>query len=475
MKKIFLKSMAVISLICMMLSVITITAQASNLNEKNEIYERIADEFAINNEVFIRSANNTSHSILEIYNKIYETVYDEQNDNFCESYGGAYVNDDNKLIVQYVGQCEDLIRIINKDIEGTEDSVIFKRVDNSYNTLYAEKKKLDDITQKLSRRNKLWKGCDINDFGNSIMQYYIDEKNNKLHITLKSSSQTQGITIEDDSIDLTILGIENESLIDYEYITGELELYSGDEYVYAGQAIYSIVTSGGSITNISRISIGLRGQYIGTDSTPHFGFLTAAHGFYNNYVFIRHGTTLYKIGEVKWGYINDNLGIDAAFVALDSGYDMTNTVYFSSYYPYPGETGPFACDNVTSPSSTGDEIYFRNYYTYMPSGYAIYSNGSTTGKTTGTIVSFDTTINIDGDYYYHFCSVTNPFNHGDSGGIMYSNAKNGGTYDSYITVGMVEGGDVTDNIAFISTYYRLRKALNENISIMGNITFLTLY
>ena len=128
MKKIFLKSMAVISLICMMLSVITITAQASNLNEKNEIYERIADEFAINNEVFIRSANNTSHSILEIYNKIYETVYDEQNDNFCESYGGAYVNDDNKLIVQYVGQCEDLIRIINKDIEGTEDSVIFKRV-----------------------------------------------------------------------------------------------------------------------------------------------------------------------------------------------------------------------------------------------------------------------------------------------------------------------------------------------------------
>ena len=58
---------------------------------------------------------------------------------------------------------------------------------------------------------------------------------------------------------------------------------------------------------------------------------------------------------------------------------------------------------------------------------------------------------------------------------MYSNATSGGTYDSYITVGMVEGGSAEHNVAFISTYHRLRTVLNNNPTTVGDITFLTLY
>lgn len=474
MKKNICRTISIVMLICIACSCLSISAYAMDYDSDTNEYEQIADDIAsqyIANPSTDIVPEHTSNSILEIYNQIYEVVYDSETDTFNAAYGGAYVEDD-MLIVLYVGNSNDLIEVLDEVLTGKEDVVTFESVTNSYNALYNAKKQMDALMA--ASKSDTWSGETTNNVINTISQYYIDEQNNKLHITVKPTAETLTMMVAADTSVVSLLGEANQEIIEYEYNDLDFELYSDTETVYPGQAFYNIATnSAGQIIRMSRSSIGLRGQYIGSDGVPHFGFLTVDHGFpYNDYAFVLHGTTLYLLGEAKWGVRNNHLGVDAAFVALEDGYDMTNTVYFSSYYP---ASGTAACESVSAPSSGGDSIYFRNYYTYMPSGYAIYSNGSTTGRTSGTIVAYDTTINIDGSVFYHYCTVTNPFTHGDSGGVMYSNATSGGTYDSYITVGMVEGGSEADNIAFISTYHRLRTALNENSSSMGDITFLTLY
>ncbi len=474
MKKNICRSISIVMLICMMCSCLPISAYAmdydSGANQFEQIADNIASQYVADSSTDVEP-EYTSDSILEIYNQIYEVVYDSKTDTFNAAYGGAYVEDD-MLVVLYVGSDNELIDILSEVLSEKEDIVTFESVTNSYNSLYSAKKQMDVLMASSS--NNTWGGESANNTINTVVQYYIDEQNNKLHITIKPNAEIQHMAVASDTADVSLLGEVNQELIEYEYNNGDFELYTDTETVYPGQAFYNIATnSSGQITHIYRSSIGLRGQYIGSDGVPYFGFLTVDHGFvYNDYAFVLHGTTLYLLGEAKWGVTNGSLGVDAAFVALEDGYEMTNTVYFSSYYP---SSGTAACDSVSGPSSGGDSIYFRNYYTYMPSGYAVYTNGSTTGRTSGTIVSYDTAVNIEGVMCYHYCTVTNPTAPGDSGGTVYSNATSGGTYDSHITVGMVEAGNETAGIYVISLYHRLRTALNENSSSMGDITFLTLY
>lgn len=459
--------------ICMIVACFSVSAFAATPDSETitDPFEQIVEskntEYSQNHSSgLIESETDTA--ILDVYNMIYNLVYDEEKDTFAYAYGGAYVNDDNELVVTYVGDLKDMLEIIGDSIIAYNDYVVFDSVENSYASLYEAKKQLDEMMFI-----EFDKEQNDNEFLRSIIQYYIDEQANTLKITMKQSEQSTNLrNITNDKRNESIFDASITDLVTYEYSNAELELYT-DESVYAGQAIYTFdLNEEGQITTL-RSSIGLRGQYIGSDGNPYFGFLTTAHSFpYSSLVCIAHNSTLYRIGELKWGVLDTTRGVDAAFVALDDGYEMTNTVYFSVYCP---TTGDPAHVRYSSPSSSGNEIYFRNYYTHMPSGYAIYSNGSTTGRTSGTVVAFDTTINIDGEIFYNFCSVTNPFTKGDSGGIMYSNATSGGTYDSYITVGMVEGGSAEHNVAFISTYHRLRTVLNNNPTTVGDITFLTLY
>lgn len=463
---------AIVSILCMCMPISAFAAEEYNSADE---YEKIADnavtQFTTN---FTKEKNieTNSQPILEAYNRIYELVYDSDSDSFNEAYGGAYVEDD-KLVLLFVGNVKDLLNVLGATVEPYDDFISFKAVEHTYNSLYKAKQSLDNIMQKRSDYRKMWGKHEDSTSFDSIVQYYIDEQNNKLNVTINPSEQWKDITVVTGASDAMLLGEENQDLIEYEYKDIVYDLYSSTEKVYPGQAIYNVLTNeSGAVIDGSRSSIGLRSQYIGTDGAPYFGFLTVAHGFeFDDYMYVEHNGLLYRIGEAKWKVMNVNLGVDVAFVALDEGYEMTNTVYFSSYY---SAAGTDACDSASGPSSGGDRVY-ANYYTYIPSGYTIYSNGSSTGRTSGTVVAFDTTVNIDGAMFYHFCTVTNPFTRGDSGGIMYSNATSGGTYDNYITVGMVEGGSVSYNVAFISTYHRLRTALNENASSMGNITFLTIY
>ena len=417
-------------------------------------------------------------SVLELYNSIRDAAYDPDTDSFYERYGGAYVSENGRLCLLYCGNYNDFNAwLLANGITVDWTSVDSKKVDKAYDFLYKMKQKLDAQVEAMSVANSRWKGYSY--YPMAIKAFWIDDQNNCLHVVYDTEKDKGLESVSPDAFQPTeklfFIGEEEDKYIEYEYITGSnIERFS-TEYLYPGEAIYYRYTRSG-ITYTSRFSIGLRGQYIGNDGVPYFGFLTVSHGFTtsdNNNVYVKHGSTYYKIGEKKWSVLNDNYGIDAAFVAVSSGYEMKNTVYFTSFFPVSG--GVKACDSQTSPS-TGAESVYCNYYLSMPNGYAVYTNGSTTGKTSGTIVSFETTVTFDDSTeWYHYGIVTNPFYHGDSGGIVYSNASSTGTFDDYIVVGMVEGGDPDNSLYVISTYARLNYVINNYPTIIGNLTFLTIY
>ena len=219
----------------------------------------------------------------------------------------------------------------------------------------------------------------------------------------------------------------------------------------------------------------MRGQYIGTDGVPYFGFITVSHGFEGgNNVYIYNGV-MRKIGEKKWNCHNIGLGVDVAFVALNAGYEMTNTVYFANYLAVNNSFSAYQLWNA--PATNGDCVY-PNYYTYMPENYAVYTNAAITGRTSGHVITYDATIATTEGVGQHFAIISNPCALGDSGGIVYSNVNGNGTYDDYITVGIVTGVGYLSSIGSytsVMTYSCLRQVISQSQSELGNITFLTIY
>lgn len=476
MKNKLLRALLLLVSIYLISTCIYVPVCASEVDKIYDKYQQIADEATARytpSSVGNMDDGSNSYPILDVYNQIIDIVYDSETDTYNELYGGAYVEND-KLVILYVNNIEPLLADIKETVNGCDHFVSFACVNNSYNSLYSAKKALDTIMRNQNEYAKRWNSVESSYF-DSIVQYYIHDRNNKLHITVKPNAKTSDMTIEGETSDLLLLGQSNQHLIEYEYKDLDYELYNSTESVYPGQAIYNLLVNPvtNQVLDDPCFSIGLRGQYVDSNGRVYFGFLTVEHGFvYNDWAYIKQGTIYRLIGTAVWKKLDDSIGVDAAFVALEDEFEMTNMVYFAG--SYTGSSLP-ACDCASGPTTTGDRIYFANYYTHMPSGYAIYSNGSTTGKTSGTIVSFDTTIRVNNEIFYHYCTVTNPFAPGDSGGVMYSNASSNGTYSSYITVGMVEGGNSKKNIAFISTYHRLMLALDNDEINMGNISFLTLY
>ena len=147
MKKNICKSISIVMLICIACSCLPISAYAMEYDSNTNQYEQIADDVAsqyIANPSTDIVSEYTSNSILEIYNQIYEVVYDSETDTFNAAYGGAYV-EDNMLTVLYVGNNNDLIEILDEVLTGKEDVVVFESVTNSYNALYNAKKQMDGI------------------------------------------------------------------------------------------------------------------------------------------------------------------------------------------------------------------------------------------------------------------------------------------------------------------------------------------
>ena len=485
MKNNVIKLLAVFLIICFGIVNIPIIASAED-NENNDVYSQIVDQKV--NEYHSKNSpdvqENECSGVLEVYNKIYALVYDEDADTFNELYGGAYVDEAGNLVVNYVGNKNELLDLFMSNSIQIGSNVVFEQVEISYNTLNNAKKKLDqEIRNESLLKDKL-------------VYYHLDNKNNSLHVILNpelSSASTKGdnttemisnLLGKDASVNIIVeyKNFEIVSAVDSIKSNGKKEnrvdeviSIASTQAIYPGQVVHNDYVNENNEDDFTVFSVGMRGQYIGSNGVPYFGFITVSHGFEgSNDVYI-YNRVMRKIGEKKWNCHNIGLGVDVAFVALNAGYEMTNTVFFANYLAVNDSYSAYQLWDA--PATNGDCVY-SNYYTNMPENYAVYTNGSTTGRTSGRVIAYDATITTEGEYGHHFAIISNPCALGDSGGIVYSNVNGNGTYEDYITVGIVTGVGNLPSIGTytsVMTYSWLRQAVSQYQSQLGNITFLTIY
>lgn len=484
MKNYVCRLLAVLLIMCWGIVNIPITASAEVVENK-DVYTQIADQKS--NEYHSQKApdieEDNNISILDVYNKIYDLVYDENSDTFNELYGGAYMNDQGKLVVLYVGDSNKLLNLLKENSILLNENIIFDKVENSYNSLYEGKKRLK---QTINGKSSLI---------DSLAYYYIDNKNNCIQVVLKSNTintEERGISTHGKWMDLLEDSVDVDIAFDYKdieiveavdtvgdekrEITNYNETTVNDRNtvsIYPGQVIFNDYVQDGK-PFCSRFSVGMRGQYIGTDGIAYFGFITVSHGIKGgDSIYIKISGLNRIIGYCKWKYKDHTEGIDAAFIALKSGYEMTNTVYFDR--AFEKNANSMAYEQVFSAALHGDQVY-SNYYSHMPDNFPVYTNGAATGRTVGTITTFEGEIPIGNTAANCYAISNNPAFQCDSGGIVYSNATSNGTYDDYITVGNVVATSTgEDNVCVIMTYHRLRQVITQSQSSLGNITFLTIY
>lgn len=166
----------------------------------------------------------------------------------------------------------------------------------------------------------------------------------------------------------------------------------------AGQEIY---------TAKGIYSLGCRVKWVTSYGNTKYGFITSAHGNAvgdNFYASSSLGSTL--LGPVVKRKFSGN--VDVSVVRLDASgaaYTLSNNLYGMS------------TSSVLTPSIM-PQIY---------TGMVIEKIGSTTGHTSGTVVSVSTTSTYDGITFSDYIEYTNKTEKGDSGGINYAYDPNTST------------------------------------------------
>ena len=210
MKNYVCRLLAVLLIMCWGIVNIPITASAEVVENK-DVYTQIADQKS--NEYHSQKApdieEDNNISILDVYNKIYDLVYDEDSDTFNELYGGAYMNDQGKLVVLYVGDSNKLLNLLKENSILLNENIIFDKVENSYNSLYEGKKRLK---QTINGKSSLI---------DSLAYYYIDNKNNCIQVVLKSNTintEERGISTHGKWMDLLEDSVDVDIAFDYKDI-----------------------------------------------------------------------------------------------------------------------------------------------------------------------------------------------------------------------------------------------------------------
>ena len=277
-----------------------------------------------------------------------------------KNYAGAYIDDDNQLVVNLTTSSEKVQDIVQEKTESQE--VKFEEKDCTYDELI-------DAYEKIKASIDGTKYFDV-DKG-----LYLDLVNNQVTVEMSDLSYAQDFR-ED---------ICDAECIDMKKAMGEAET----------QKTY--LKPGGYIDNSSgSYSIGWRGWRINNAGNYTEGFVTAAHG--NKVGEIASTSGGHTFGKfVKRRYGGD---LDAAFVQNTSkSFGVTNTIKFSG-------------------SSLAGGYYMRN--TYLHIGDSVYKVGMTTKLTQGKILSLTASgKSSDGNSYSDYVKADYYALGGDSGGLVY--------------------------------------------------------
>lgn len=307
-----------------------------------------------------KSAETSDSFDLKYYNKVTNTI------TYPIDFGGKYINDNNKLVIQIVKNLNLKSKTQNV-IDSISDDYIIEYVDNSYNDL----ENINNEIIKYYQSNNA-----TNDY---LTANYIDVINNVVVVELKNNSLEEQRWFKENVIDSSLIK------------------FTKNDKSPADTTSYN---AGGALSNYC--SMAYRARVNGND-----GFITAAHC-------VKKGETILGYGTVtEREYGGD---YDGAFVKFSPGNSMTNNIEWGYYpstaintttnpYPSPYTVGTIiAKSGLTTKATVGkitnvsysytnssNGVYFSNLiYSSAKcnngdSGGLVYKPGTSVDKT-GTVV-----------------------------------------------------------------------------------------
>lgn len=339
-------------------------------------------------ETFTERDANPQWQAIQYYNRINESFgLSGDKDNSAaiatlpDYYGGAFINEQNKLVVYVTG---DLATASEKiaNITGSKE-VIVRAAKYSYKELTGIMNNLNRIKQQEAGR------VAISDF----TTWYLSDAENKIVVELENFS--------DDKIKAFRSNILQSAAIEFRRSNGRIKLEATlDPGCKA--AVNSTGTSYGSFSFRARRT---------SDSKK--GVVTAGH-------VVSVGDALYYSGTLigNCSQSNNSGSVDAAFVPVN---DTTN------YTPSNTLCGTATILSVsTSLPGTGTLVNLR---------------GATTGTSSGNIISTNaSTTNASGVVFTNLTSADYTSDAGDSGGIIYTYVS---ATNTRFTVGIHKGANAT--------------------------------
>ena len=364
------KTVSTVVIFAMLLSMfsISVSAQTNGLSGGELLKQYVLSEKREQEEISLKEFSAQDEAII---NAEYLQSYIESNEMAKKSYGGCYIDDNQKLHILFIENAEKNVIATVDSI--TQNTVIYEKCKYTIGELVAIKNHIENFM------NTAVSDVEISSIANDIVAVGIREDKNVVFVGIKNCTNEKIEIFKKKICASEAIAFEN---------TQEFEEHTD-------------VKLGGLITTNAngKLSIGFRCKVLSSTGSYIKGFVTAAHG-------IAAGDDIYFVGTYL-GYVQTRVYggyVDAAFVHVtNTGCEMSNTTL----------SGAKTLNNGSYVNSfaTGATVYKEGYKTQETSG-KITSTSETIRSTSGTVISDCVVANYDSD-------------NGDSGGVvfMYSNSK----------------------------------------------------
>ena len=359
--RLFLVSCLTISAV--MAEGITIQAEDSSARLLQTMGETSEKKLAEQLKEF-RQEDAEQQNAKEAYSELTDLV--EESATVEKNYAGAYIDDNNELVVNLTTSSEKIKDMVQKNTESQE--VQFKKQKYSY-------EKLMEVYESIKT------SIESTEYMEVISSFAVDEMNNNVTVKITDLSYVDGF--RKDICDAECIHFVKE----HEKISTEKSyLKPGGLIRLASNAFYSI---------------GWRGWRTNSAGNHTVGLVTAAHN--NKLKDIAYTLNKHTFGKfVKRSYGGT---LDAAFVQNTSKtFDVSNTIKFSG-------------------SSLKAGYYVRSANIFV--GQKVYKAGMTTGLTSGTVLNRSCTV-IYAEHkgapektFTDYVEASYKSDNGDSGGLVY--------------------------------------------------------
>ena len=374
-----------------------------------EIYESIKQE---TEEKAVKKKNKG----VIVANRLTEEYGHEQfsEDKIKDGFAGIYLDENQDAVISMTDKADKTVKNI-KEVSKTEDIQI-RKVEYSLKELKKYEKQIAKVYTKKYKKAKV----DFKVLLESIQSYAVNIKDNCIDVKIFQLNEEKENAFQKYISDAACIRLINTEKKNEQVVA-----------LKAGQPIY---------TTKSRYSLGCRVKWVTSYGNTKYGFITSAHGnavgdnFYANSSL---GSSL--LGPVVKRKYSGN--VDVSVVRLDASgaaYTLSNNLY-----------------GIATSSSLSPSIMPQIY-----TGMAIEKIGSTTGHTSGKVVSVSTTVTCDGKTFSDYIEYTNKSESGDSGGINYAYDPNTSTLK---VVGITEASNTITGYG--AKFSNIRSSFSSTLSL----------